>query len=151
MSLNATAQNAQNTFNQIQNTCNGVVQSASQVFTMYHAGSLTYERIYNDFIPKVRTAINALPASEEFPAGLESSLDAYALIASGAESYSSDYKALEILLDELLVMAVAAVPADVDGYVKVVKISVDGSVASDAIPEMLEISGKIDQIVTLIG
>jgi len=151
MSLNANAQNAQNTFNQIQNTCKGITHSASQVFVMYHSGSLTYERIYNDFIPKVQTAINALPPSESFPEGLEVQLDAYATLASGAASYSADYKSLEVALDELLAMAIAAVPADSDGYVKVVKIRADGTVASDAIPEMLEISGKIDQIVKLIG
>lgn len=147
MALNATSSTAQNTFNQIQNTSKGIAVSIEQTFAMYHAGKLTYERIYNDFIPKIKTAINALPPSENFPVGLEASIDAYAAIASGSSTYSADYKQLEIYMDELLVLTEAAIPVDAQGYALVVK----GAGVSELIPEMMDISNKLDQIVAIIG
>jgi hypothetical protein len=148
MALNASGATAYNTFMKIQDTCKGVVISIKSVFVQYHSGALTYERIYNDFIPKIRTAINALPASEDFSESLKVDLNALASIMCGAESYIADYQALEILLDELLALAVASIPVDSNGFALVIK-GADGS--SDTIPEMLEISNKLDAIYATIG
>ena len=145
MSLNATNSHL-DTFTQIQNTCKGVVSTIGGVFVMFHAGALTYERIYNDFIPKIKTAINALPDSAEFTELFKSDIDGLASVLCGASNYSTDYQALEILMGELLVLAEDSIPKDENGFALVLK---DGG--SDVIPEMLDISAKLDEIVLIIG
>lgn len=148
MPLNARADTAISVFTDIQNTSKGISLSVDQAFQQFHAGLLTYERIYNDFIPKVKTAINALPSSSGFSQDLETSMDALALTLCGASNYSEDYRALEILLDELLVLCKAAIPVDTEGFVLVLKDTASGS---EVIPEMLDISTKLNDIRSLIG
>ncbi len=148
MSLNATKPSAQNTFTQIQNTCTGITATIKGAFVTYAANKLTYAQIYNDFIPRIKTAINALPESESFTRELSADLNALAVFMCGAQDYTADFKALEILLDELLVLTESAIPKNSNGYALVLK---DTKGGSDSIPEMPEIRDKLNAILAIIG